>query len=177
MVERPEGYWKRRYANHREQRIAESTAYQRAHRAERAEYMREYYKANPDKFPKRSPEQRAAYNARRREKYAADAEFRERVKAQSKSGDPEVKRNTRLLRSFGITAAEYDRMLEDQGGKCGICRLDCTSGRRLAVDHCHETGRVRGLLCGNCNHGLGKFLDDPGLLDRAAMYLRTQERD
>lgn len=61
-------------------------------------------------------------------------------------------------------------MLESQGGNCKICRNKPTR-RRLDVDHCHDTGKIRGLLCENCNKGLGIFKDDPELFDRAKKYL------
>lgn len=63
-----------------------------------------------------------------------------------------------LKRKYGITLAEYDQMLEEQHGVCAICGGADPSGRRLAVDHDHETGKVRGLLCTSCNTRLG-FLE------------------
>lgn len=80
-------------------------------------------------------------------------------------------RETQLQRKFGITTADYDRMVEAHGGSCAICRKPCQTGRRLAIDHCHQTGIIRGLLCQGCNTGLGKFQDDPALLNAAAAYL------
>lgn len=75
------------------------------------------------------------------------------------------------LKTFGLTPEEYDKLLEAQNGVCAICRGSCTTGKRLAVDHCHESGKVRGLLCGSCNTSLGKFKDSPDLLRRAADYV------
>lgn len=72
------------------------------------------------------------------------------------------------LRRYGLTVEQYDEMLERQGHVCGICGKGPSGKRRLAVDHDHETGGVRGLLCGECNMGIGKFKDDPELL-RAAL--------
>lgn len=78
---------------------------------------------------------------------------------------------------YGITAAEYRALAEQQNGRCAICgRGDNGVDRkgkpkRLAVDHDHETDRVRALLCGNCNTGLGLFGDDPDTLRAAADYL------
>ena len=59
-----------------------------------------------------------------------------------------------------------------QGGKCAICGTQYVLGlKRLALDHCHETGRIRGLLCGSCNRGLGLFRDNPERLRKAIEYL------
>lgn len=94
------------------------------------------------------------------------------VPYQSSVGDPEYRRVWRLGNKYGITADEYTRMVAAQGGGCAICgATECDDGRRLHVDHCHETGKVRGLLCAACNHGLGKFRDSPLLLRRAVEYL------
>ena len=81
-----------------------------------------------------------------------------------------------LRRSFGIDLAEYQKMFVTQAGVCACCEKpehEKRSGktRWLAVDHCHETGEIRGLLCGSCNRGIGKFEDDPNLLRKAADYL------
>lgn len=80
-----------------------------------------------------------------------------------------------LQRTYGITLAEYDSLFAAQGGKCAICLGD-PKGRnavngRFDVDHCHKTGRVRGLLCGDCNTSLGKLNDDVPSLQRAIQYL------
>ena len=77
-----------------------------------------------------------------------------------------------LKRMFGMTLEEYDEKLVNQYGGCKICGLTCVSGKRLAVDHDHKTGKIRDLLCTNCNVGLGKFQDNPELLIKAADYLR-----
>ena len=77
-----------------------------------------------------------------------------------------------IRRVYGITQAQYDEMLKKQNGVCGICEnSDEVEGRKLAIDHCHTTSRVRGLLCGKCNRGLGLFYDNPDLLLKAISYL------
>lgn len=86
--------------------------------------------------------------------------------------NPTVRRSA-ALRKFGLTLDEYDRMAADQDGVCAICRDLCPSGRRLAVDHDHSTGAVRGLLCENCNRALGLFQDDPIRMTSAADYIRA----
>jgi hypothetical protein len=80
-------------------------------------------------------------------------------------------KNTALKRQYGLTRKEYLLILKDQNGKCSICRNKCKTGRDLSVDHCHKTKKIRGLLCGNCNRGIGLFLDSPILLQKAIYYL------
>src|ERR1700752_5364959 len=73
----------------------------------------------------------------------------------------------RTLRKYQVPEETYDRMLEAQDGLCAICLGPPTEKRALAIDHCHNTGRIRGLLCLRCNTALGKFKDDPEILTRA----------
>ena len=64
-----------------------------------------------------------------------------------------------MLSAYGVTREKYEEMLERQGGLCGVCKKAQKSGRKLAIDHDHDTGKVRGLLCQVCNARLEKFLD------------------
>ncbi|MCP4251056.1 MAG: hypothetical protein GY778_28800 [bacterium] len=75
------------------------------------------------------------------------------------------------LRKYGLSVEGFRLMLYAQDGVCLLCRRTDQFGRRLAVDHCHETGEIRGLLCGRCNVALGMLRDDPELLRAAAEYL------
>ena len=88
----------------------------------------------------------------------------------------EYKRKKDLLDKFGITPEYYDQMLADQGGRCAIC-LGVQESKRLAVDHCHQTGIIRCLLCDKCNRGLGFFDDNVGNLARAIAYLSSCASD
>jgi hypothetical protein len=72
------------------------------------------------------------------------------------------------LSRYGMTVKDYDDLYDQQGGLCKLCL--CKS--KLVVDHCHLTGRVRGLLCTKCNTGLGKFNDDIDMLKKAINYLK-----
>lgn len=84
---------------------------------------------------------------------------------------------SRIKRQFGITVEEYELLLRLRGGGCHICgRKDAdSSGRKLCVDHCHKTGKVRGLLCKACNQAIGQFKDDPDRIFSAAEYLRSSD--
>ena len=81
----------------------------------------------------------------------------------------EADRRYHLLRTYGITLEEYNAMLEAQGVVCAICKRDA-NGWNLAVDHCHVTGRIRGLLCPSCNRVCG-FIDNPEWYATAMAYL------
>jgi len=84
---------------------------------------------------------------------------------------PDKIRNDQLRIKFGITLDQYNVMLANQNEVCAICKKQCQTGKYLAVDHCHKTKKVRGLLCMNCNNGLGKFKDSTETLTRAIEYL------
>jgi hypothetical protein len=85
-------------------------------------------------------------------------------------------RERHLKRKYGVTLADYDRMLADQGGCCAICLAPEAKQFKgvFHVDHDHATGAVRGLLCRGCNHMLGVVGDDPKILERAIRYLVPQ---
>lgn len=89
--------------------------------------------------------------------------------------DPIKYRDSFLKRVYGISSKEYDELLEKQNQVCAICLNKCPSGRYLAVDHCHETKRVRGLLCCNCNRAIGLLNDDIENITRAKEYIEYNE--
>lgn len=109
-----------------------------------------------------------------REHYARDPEKHKERARRYREKNPDHHRDQRLKRLYGLTKAEYLAMLESQGGGCAICGepQESRGGKRAAVDHCHETGQVRALLCTKCNTGLGAFRDRTDLLAKAAMYLK-----
>lgn len=78
-----------------------------------------------------------------------------------------------IEKTYNFTFDQYEDLFDKQGGKCAICESRIGNNRtgRLFVDHCHETHKVRGLLCSSCNHGLGQFKDSPKLLQKAISYL------
>jgi len=85
------------------------------------------------------------------------------------------KRDLIIRNQYGITLEQYNTMLKAQNYKCAICgNEDEVEGRKLAIDHCHTTGKVRGLLCGKCNRGLGLFYDNQELLSNAIKYLTKE---
>ena len=83
-------------------------------------------------------------------------------------------KDSRLKRTYGISGEDYDKMFEQQNGRCAICE---THYPVLCVDHCHKTGKVRKLLCRNCNTGIGQLKDNPNLLIKAAAYINKHTFD
>ena len=93
--------------------------------------------------------------------------------------NPEKHKDKSLKRQYGIGLNEFNQMLKDQNSKCAICNEEETAidpkskkPRNLAVDHCHSTGKIRGLLCSKCNTALGALKDSTELLRKAILYLQ-----
>lgn len=86
-------------------------------------------------------------------------------------------RKAHLKRNFGLTLEDYEKMSEEQNHKCQICGRGEMNYKNkvLCVDHNHTTGKIRGLLCGLCNSGLGKFLENKELLLNAIKYINKYE--
>jgi Autographiviridae endonuclease VII len=115
-------------------------------------------------------------NVDRKERYARDADYRARVTARQRAYDQahkheiSVRRQDRYLKSrYGLSREDYDALLARQGGVCAICAKP--PEKTLCVDHCHATGKVRGLLCRQCNFGLGCLGDDQAALIASLVYL------
>lgn len=88
-------------------------------------------------------------------------------------------KNSKLLKNYGIDLIEYNKMLKQQNNKCKICNKEETKKLKnikwkLSVDHCHQTGKIRGLLCSKCNIGLAKFEEDELQFLNAIKYLKGE---
>lgn len=97
-------------------------------------------------------------------------EWRNKYKKEHPEEWKRYRRNLQLKRYYKITIDDYEIMLEKQGGGCAICGKS-ESLRDMPVDHCHEQGHIRGILCHWCNKGLGQFFDNPETLRKAADYI------
>jgi hypothetical protein len=106
-----------------------------------------------------------------------DPEFRAKQRERYdrwRKNDPRGVHRISIKRLYGLELADWDQMVIGQLGCCAIC---LQPGLELHVDHCHETGVIRGLLCSNCNNGLGRFADEPDRLRAAADYIEKFRRD
>ena len=125
-------------------------AWSRANRGKTAAYNRKWL----DKNPNTKERYRLEANAKRRSTQGAVA----------------------LWVRYKLKASDWDKLFQEQNGCCAICQRVSKNSRDikrpLVVDHCHESGKVRGLLCHNCNLTLGKYNDNPLWFDKLAAYLR-----
>lgn len=130
-------------------------------------YNKEYF-SRPEVI-ERAKERNSRYRARRAEYKTTEAG--KAAEKRYRSTEPSIKyqHEYRIKKLYGITEAEYQDMYQAQGGMCQICTNEVEG--RLHIDHNHDTGEVRGLLCGSCNRGIGLFSDQPELLRKAADYL------
>lgn len=144
-------------------------------------YLREYRIQNLDRL---RAQQRRYYQANKEKRLAQNKVYREANKEKIAAKRREYYQANKAYhlglsrrRYYGITVEETEALLAEQGGKCPICGTSEPKGRGWHVDHCHETGAVRGILCGRCNMGLGCFSDDAERLALAVEYLRRGVQD
>ena len=144
--------------------------------AERCRLWRE--KQDPEKLK----EGQAAAQRKYIEKIGID-KHRERAALSSqrwRKKNPEHRRKldrAQNLKKYGLTSKSYKELHDKQNARCACCGLHVSEqNQRLSVDHCHETNVVRGLLCSNCNTGIGKLGDNVEGLTRAINYLSSQEK-
>jgi hypothetical protein len=85
----------------------------------------------------------------------------------------ESQKNSFLVKNYGISIEQYNELFLKQNGCCKICgRHQSEFKRSLAVDHCHDTKKIRGLLCHHCNQGIGAFFEDILIMERAINYIK-----
>lgn len=148
----------------------------RCKRCYQREYMRAYNRSGRNKWSQQEAlERKRARLEARAERVAASIKQASRNNQKRYAADKDAYLRRALghaCKKLGITVEQYEQMLKEQKGVCAICRQACTAGRRLAIDHCHKTGKTRGLLCSACNTAVGLLKDDENLLRRAVSYLK-----
>ena len=126
---------------------------------------------NDPEFRKQQSERSKKYyrkNLARKKEY--NRAYTKRWQEENPERYKQYQRDYHLLSSYGLTFEEYQQMLQEREDKCDICKQVMSKPH---VDHCHKTGEIRGLLCAECNHGLGKFGDDTERLLSAVAYLHN----
>lgn len=132
---------------------------------DRKRYITEYNKKFPEKQARRS---KSWYEQNKEKSKASAVKWK---KEHPEAAYKMIRKHT--LKKYGLSLEDYEFMFADQNGVCAIC-LSPPLDRKLSVDHDHETGKVRGLLCDSCNTSLGGFLDSTETLERAINYLKKQ---
>ena len=128
---------------------------------------RKWYKNNKDEIDRKNQEYR---KTNREEVLAMCRAYYANNKSKWRESD--------LQKKYGMSIDDYNLMLTEQDGCCAICgRHTLELGKTLCVDHNHVTGEVRGLLCGNCNKGIGFLMEDASILSSAIEYLEEHDNE
>ena len=147
------------------------------------DYKRMWLSADPKRKLKKQQDNKAwlqanplagvTYRGKKKDHYKHNKElYLNRMRAW-RTNNARYNTSRKLEFNYGITIEQWEALLTSQGGRCAICRTDRPGGKGAwHTDHCHATNKVRGLLCSECNIGLGKFSDSPERLEAAAKYLR-----
>lgn len=165
------------YEENNAEKVAErKKRYYEKSREKHRQYQREWKISNPEKLLAlrgryRSKNQQSLlerhrdYNHKNRD--SINSKNREYVK-----NNPEKRTETKLKNRYYLSVSGYKDIYDKQNGLCAICGGVNSKGKKLCVDHDHETGTIRGLLCSNCNSGIGMLKDSVSLLEKAIKYLR-----
>jgi len=155
-------------------------AWSKANRERHNTLQREWRGKNKDRVNKEARERYWLDPEASREKVRGEAALYrqrhpDRVKEQQRRRTAEQKRKVNLWAYYRMTPEDYELMLSSQGGCCKVCGSSDPKmkGAHFHIDHCHATGKIRGLLCGPCNVGLGAFYDNIGTLEAAIRYLNA----
>jgi hypothetical protein len=140
---------------------------------------RKFHNESPEQRLERQREYKRAWYARNREQADAASALWERNNRERRSENQRRRRAEKgekfsydLKTRYGVTVNQYRAMIARQGGGCAVCGVETSSaGRRLVVDHEHDTGRVRGVLCHRCNSGIGMLGDTEQGVAKAVAYL------
>lgn len=132
-------------------------------------------------MPYKDPMQARKYDTAWKREWRKTPEGRKKNYLSVKKWRQTHREEAKLMRYY-LPIAEYRRLMTEQKGVCALCGLPEIHRnpkgaiKKLSVDHCHQTGKVRALLCSSCNMGLGHFKDNPELLRKAAQYVEDNRK-
>jgi hypothetical protein len=119
-------------------------------------------------------ESRKRWRSNNRDKVEAYEPIHKKIRDDWRKRNPDYQKNRDLQRQYGLSREDWQKMFDDQQGLCAICG---DTMKRIVVDHDHISDKVRGLLCNNCNLGIGLLQDDSRILESAFKYLKKYEED
>ncbi len=153
--------------------------YYQANKERIRQYQKEHYQANKERINQRGRTWHDANKERvslyHKEWYQAN---KESVNQRNKKNRPRYKETYKkryYKYAYGLPHGEFEAMLQAQNGKCAICEKILTDDSPPYLDHCHETGNARGILCQHCNSGIGFLKDSPIIVSKALAYLNEYE--
>jgi len=168
--------------NNRERLNAEKREYVKKNPEKKKLADKRYYEKHKEKINTKNrthkQENKEYFNQLDRQYYQENKEKRVQYSRDFRKNQPKKVRETYLKHKYDLTLEQYDELLKSQDYKCAICKSS-SCGRKdrkiLFIDHCHNTGKVRGLLCNKCNCGIGNFKDKPEFLKEAIKYLERHK--
>ena len=143
------------------------------------EYAKKYRGNHREKAKATSKKWREEHPGYSKQQYRKNPEKARKLSRQYRKNNPEqVKESQRKnhLKKYNLSHEDWLKMWESQDGRCAICGEPFARQSDACVDHNHETGEIRGLLCMQCNVGLGSFNDNPKLIIKILKYLRKEEK-
>lgn len=155
-------YSQQYYSKHKKRILKKQKQYSIKNKKAISEYGKRYRFKNKKRIAERN---KRYYRKHRTARLAYDKKYRNQNKKKYIQ--------LRLKFKYGLTIESFDKLLKKQNNKCRICSEVFTQQLKPCVDHNHITGKVRGLLCNQCNKGLGNFKDSPELLIQASKYLQV----
>ena len=157
--------------------------WQEANKDRIKELRKKKYEENKERYKKIREANIHKFREKGKKWYAANKEKAKELRKKWRDKNKNYWKEWDLMRKYSISEGQYQEMLTAQDNKCIICNnkenVKHKSGviKRLAVDHCHSTGKVRGLLCYRCNTSIGKFEDSIELLESAINYLKKHKEN
>jgi membrane-associated HD superfamily phosphohydrolase len=158
------------YEEHKEEKRAYSRDYYQNHIDKMREYFRMYSQVRSSANPEEAKERKKVWYENNKERWSG---YKKTYKNKDKERAKNASRKHQIKRLYGMTLEDYEVLFNKQGGVCAICGKPETT-RRLSIDHNHETGMVRGLLCSRCNLTIGKMEDNIELFELAITYLKGE---
>lgn len=169
-VKEKERIRQRKYREQNKEKISEKNKkYNKNNKDKIAEYSKEYAQKHKDRISKNR-------KLRRAKEHDTVINIERNCYQKHKDKRATYKKSFIFAKRYGIKIEDYNKILDNQNGKCAICERHVSDfNRLLAVDHNHKTGKVRGLLCFSCNVAIGNFKDSIDILRKAVKYLEDND--
>jgi hypothetical protein len=166
--------WKREYYKKNKNRLNErKREYRKKNKDKIREQGKKYHEKNKDRIKEYNKKNKDRIKNKAKEYYEKNKDNIKNYREKNKDRIKEQRREY-CIKKYNISKRDYDNILLYQNNKCAICHDELNKSiRSPPVDHCHNSGKVRGILCHKCNTGLGFFKENPEILESAIRYLKS----